>query len=122
VGDEVGLCPSQGTVQDRDRHARPEDAAQLKPLVEMSDKELPASGLSQDRSYLLCIQAVGVGLDDSSADSGSRLFLKESVVLRDGGEIDREDRAGASGVSRRWVEPSGFQGCRAEKLHAVHLG
>ena len=59
-------------------------------------RKMPASSLRQYRGNGLCSHAIRVGLNDSSAGNGLRLFLKVPVVLRDSGQINREDRAGAS--------------------------
>jgi hypothetical protein len=108
-------------MQDCDRRAGPEDAAEFDPLLEMGYKELSASGSCQNGRNLFRTQAISIRLDDSSADGRLRVFLKKLVVLRDGSQIDREDRAGAADSRRRWVGPGEFLSCRAQKLHVSHL-
>jgi len=69
MSDEVGFRTSQRTMEERNRRAGSKNVAERNPLLQIGDKEVPASGSCQRGGNLCCTQSVSIGFDDSRADS-----------------------------------------------------
>jgi hypothetical protein len=98
--------------------------AEIERLVEMSDKEIPASGIIKNRGDLARSQPVGVRLDDTAApDAWSDLVGEMAVVPPNRREVDRQCRTGMT-ITRSHFNahadfPIALQGKNVRKVAVV---